>query len=81
MVRRTASGSLRDVVSGNAGRAGCDRNERSHHADQRGFPRSVRTEQAEDFFLLHVEGNVIDRGEVAILLDDMVHFDGVGRCR
>ena len=60
-------GIFRDVVSGNAGSAAGDRDERSHHADQRGFPRAVRPQQAEDFFFLHVEGNVIDGGKVAVL--------------
>ena len=74
-----AVGVFAHVVSANAGRSGGDRDERGHHADQRGFPRAVRTQQAKDFFFLHVEGNVIDGGEVAVLFDDMVHLDGIAR--
>ena len=72
-------GIFADVMSGNPGRTSSDRNERGHHADQRGFARSIWPQQAEDFFFLHVEGNVIHGGELAVLLDDMVDFDGVAR--
>ena len=27
----------------------------------------------------YVEGNVVDGGEVAVLLDDVIHLDGIGR--
>ncbi len=79
MVRRTSSGSCHHIVPTNAGRSAGDRNERGHHADQRGFPRSIRPQQSKDFFFFHVEGDVIDGRELAILLDDMVHFDGIAR--
>ena len=65
------------VVPGNAGRARGDRNQRGHHADEGRLARAVRAQQAKDFLFLHVEGHVIDGGEVAVLLDDVVDFDGV----
>ena len=67
------------IMSANSGRSRSDGNERGHHADQRGLPRSVRTQQPEDFFFFDVEGNIVDRGEVAVLLDDMIHFNGIAR--
>ena len=79
MVRRTSSGSVMHIVPTYAGRSGGNRDERSHHADQRGFPRSVRTQESKYFFFFYVEGNVIHGRELAILLDDVVYFDGIAR--
>jgi hypothetical protein len=70
---------LADVVAGDFRIAAGDRNERRHHADQRGFSGAVRAQQSENFFFLHAERNVVYRGEFAILLDDVIHFDGVRR--
>ena len=57
-----------------------DRDERGHHADQRGLPCTVGTEQPEDFALANAERDVVDGSEVAILLDDVRHRDR-GRAR
>ena len=58
-------------------RARGDGQQRGHHADQRGLACAVGTQQTEDFALLHGERDVVDRGEVAILLGDVIDHDGV----
>ena len=43
------------VVSGDVRRPRSDRDECRHHADQRRFTRAIRTQQAENLALLHLE--------------------------
>ncbi len=38
----------------------------AHHVDRGGFPGSVRTEQAEDFPLVDLEGKILDGGQRAV---------------
>ena len=63
------------VEAGDVGCASGDRDERGHHTDQRGLPCTIGTEQPEDFALANAERDVVDGGEVAILLDDVRHRD------
>src|SRR5581483_2414608 len=66
-----------NVMSRNAGCTGRDRNKRGHHADQRGLAGAVRAKQTEYLALLHAEGNVVYRGEVAVFLDDVLDFNRI----
>jgi hypothetical protein len=52
------------------------RQQRHEHTDQRGLAGAVGTEEPEDFPGFHLEGDAVDGGEVAELLDDAVDFDG-----
>src|SRR5678810_651316 len=54
-----------------------DRDKRSHHANQRGFACTVRSEQAEDLSLFYGERDIIDRGEVSIFFHDAVDLNGI----
>src|SRR5258708_7521350 len=56
-----------------------DWDERGHHADQRRFSSTIRTKQSEDFAVVHMERDIVHRGEVPILLDDMLDFDSASR--
>src|SRR5208283_3716639 len=58
-----------------------DGQQRSHHADQRGLTRAIRPEQTKNLALLYAERNIVHGGEVAILLGDVVHHDGVAAGR
>jgi hypothetical protein len=42
-----------------------------HHIDDRGLPRSIGTEQAKDFVLVHLERHVVDGDHGAVLLAKM----------
>src|SRR5580658_5203477 len=78
IMRRAAFGSL--ATSWPAMRIPrCNGDESRHHADQRRLPCPVRSEQTENFALLHAEGNIVDSGKVAVLFDDMVDLNGGGR--
>ena len=74
MVRRTEFGSLATSWPAIKACPHGDRNQRGHHADQRRLARAIGPEQAEDFAIFYAEGNVVDRGEVAILFDDVLHI-------
>ena len=76
--RRAAFGFFRHVMSGDARLPRGDRDERRHHADQRRLPGPVRSEQSEDFAFFHAERNVVDRREIAVLLDDVIDLDRDG---
>ena len=65
-----------DIVTTDERLARSDRDERSHHANQRRLPCSVGAQQSEDFAFLHAEGNGVDRGENSVFLDDMLDLDG-----
>src|SRR5438309_1193291 len=68
-----------DIVPRDASLPGGDWNECRHHANQRRLSRAVRPQQAKDFFFLHIERDIVDRGEVAELLDDAFDLDRVRR--
>ena len=70
-----------DVVSGDTRLAGCDRNQRRHHANQRRLPCPVRPEQSEDLAFFHAERDIVDCGKVSVFLDDVLDLDGRRRRR
>ena len=51
-----------------------DRNQRGHHADQRALAGAIRPQQSKDLSIGDLEGDALDRLEIAIPLDDL--FDG-----
>jgi hypothetical protein len=52
-------------------------NERSHHANERRLSGAIGAEESENLALLHVEGNIVNRSEVAILLNDVRHLNRI----
>src|SRR5580704_3269094 len=72
-----AVGIFGDIVSGNDGAAGGDRQQSGHHADERRFAGAVGAEQAEDFSVGDVERDVVNRCEIAVRFDDVFNVDGV----
>ena len=71
IILRAALGSLLTSCPRDARFARSDRDQRGHHANQRGFARAVRSQQPEDFAFRYAERNIVDRGEVSVLLDDV----------
>ena len=51
------------------------RHQRGEHFDSGRLPRPVRPQKGEDLALAHLEGNVVDRREVAELLAKILHSD------
>jgi len=59
------------VTAGGGVEGGKDRN-------GRGFPRSVGSQQAEDFALFDVKGDAFDGSEIAVFFDQVVHLENGG---
>ena len=70
-----AVGLLDHVEAVNHGRAGCRRQQRRQHADQRRLAGAVWSEQAEELAGLDAERDAFDGGEVAEFLDDVLNVD------
>src|SRR5271165_9240 len=68
-------------MPGDTRRSRGDRNQRRHHADQRRFPRPIRSQQPEDLSFFYLEGNIVHGGEVAVLFHDVRDFNRVRRIR
>src|ERR1700722_14903007 len=66
---------LGHILARNPRIASGNRNQRGHHANQRRLPPPIRTKQPENLTLLYAESNILNRGEVAVLLDDVLDFD------
>jgi hypothetical protein len=66
---------FRHVVARNVRRARRNRDQRRHHADERGFSGAVRTEQSENLTFPHLERHAVHSRKIAVLLDDVAHFD------
>src|SRR4030066_77481 len=49
----------------------------AQHADRRRLPRAVRSQEAEDLSLPHLEAHPVDRGERAEPFHEVAHHDGV----
>ena len=59
-----------------------NRDERSHHPNQRRFARPIRPQQPKYLRFFNRKRNIVDRRELAISFHDMFHFNrisGVGR--
>ncbi len=74
--RRTASASVETSWPLMIGSAAGDRNERGHHADQRALARAIRPQQSKDLSIGDLEGDALDRLEIAIPLDDLFNGNG-----
>ena len=70
-----------DVKAGDGGTSACWRENRRKNAHHGRFARTVGTEQSEDLTRRHVEGDVVERAQVAIGAHDIQSLDGVfGHC-
>ena len=72
---RTRAGSRTHIEAVDARRAAGRLEEGAEHLDRRALARAVRAEEAEDFPVPHLEGEVIDGGERAELPDEVAHFN------
>ena len=64
------------VVAPNQGATRRDRNERSHHANQRALPRPVWAQQTEDFSVSHLEVDLLHRLKIAVALHNIFNRNG-----
>ncbi len=64
-----------NIVPGDARGAGGRRRKRRHHANQSGFSRAVRAQQAENLLLRDIETDVVDGHQLAELFREMFNFD------
>src|SRR6185437_5090570 len=65
----------RDVVAGDARVTARRAHQRAEHADRRGLPRTVGTEEAERLPRRHVEVDAADGLDLAVALDEAANRD------
>src|SRR5438093_6111858 len=66
---------FQNVVAANHRSARCRRKQSRQHPDERRLAGTIRSEQRENFAMLHREGNSVDRCKVSKTFRDLVNFD------
>src|SRR5258708_34954603 len=69
------------VIAVNHRGATGDLKQRGHHADQRGFPRAIRSQQSKDFAFRYVKRDTVNSSEVPVALHDIEYFNRFCRGR
>ena len=72
MLRLTSSDSGHHVEAAHRGASGSGHQQSAEDADRGGFARAVRTQKSEDFAARDVERHVVDGGEIAEALDQIL---------
>src|SRR5262249_56393738 len=77
MPRGACVGALPHMVHIDARFPRRNRDQGGHHADQRRLAGTIRTEESENLAFFDMKRDIIDGGEVAVLLYDVVDVDRV----